>query len=207
MGFLIYNKTIAGETVRYERIQPLKLGGPDGLIARHVKSLLADEIAGWKLAVAGLLKLADFAGENLAVLFDAASGDATTVCLYELVRIHGSCRDTRTNLALDFNIVLDRATFASQPDFTAAFEAPLVAIPKKLGEVLSLTGGPHGGDWKWGKPALQVGATVVQRATPARPSQTAPASEPRPCHDRPPTGSSTKARLSWRDGRPENGAE
>jgi hypothetical protein len=35
-------------------------------------------------------------------------------------------------------------------------------MPKKLGEMLSLTGGPGGGDWKWGEAALQIGATVVQ---------------------------------------------
>ena len=49
-----------------------------------------------------------------------------------------------------------------KPDFAAAFETPLVATPKKLSEMLALTGGPGGGDWKWGSSALQIGATVVQ---------------------------------------------
>ena len=43
MAFLIYKKTDAGTNIRYERIKPLKLGGSDGLIARHVKSLPADQ--------------------------------------------------------------------------------------------------------------------------------------------------------------------
>ena len=64
MAFLIYKKTDAGTNIRYERIKPLKLGGSDGLIARHVKSLPADQTASWKLDAAGLLRLAGVAGEN-----------------------------------------------------------------------------------------------------------------------------------------------
>jgi hypothetical protein len=169
MAFLIYKKSDAGKNIRYQRIQPLKLGGSDGLIARHVKSMPADQTASWKLEATGLLRLAGVAGENLGVLFDTAGGDATAVCFYELTRIHGSCRETNTNLALDFNVVLDRGLDEFKPDFVAAFEAPLAEKPKKLGEVLSLTGGPCGGDWKWGNPALQIGATVVQSHRPSPP--------------------------------------
>jgi hypothetical protein len=75
MGFLIYKKSDVGTNIHYERVQPLRLGGADGLIARHVKSMPADQTASWKL---------DFAD-----------------------------------------------------------------------------GGPCGGDWRWGTPALQIGATVV----------------------------------------------
>jgi len=162
MAFLIYKKTDAGNNVRYERVQPLKLGGVDGSIARHVKSLPADEITSWKLEVAGLLRLAGCEGDHFTVLFNAAGGDGTTACFYEVTRIHGSCRDTNTNLALDFNVVLDRELSECQPDFAAAFEAPRAVAPKKLSEMLALTGGPGGGNWKWSSSALQIGATVVQ---------------------------------------------
>jgi hypothetical protein len=162
MAFLIYKKTNVGATVLYERIKPLKLGGADGLIARHVKSLAPDQSTSWKLDAAGLLRLAGVAGENLGVLFNASSRDANAICFYELTRLHGSCRDTSTNLALDFNVVLDQELDESKTDFAAAFEAPLAAKPKKLGEILALTGGPCGGDWRWGQPGLQIGATVVQ---------------------------------------------
>ena len=169
MAFLIYKKTLAGTNIRYERIQPLKLGGSDGLIARHVKALPSDQSTSWKLDAAGLLSLAGVASENLGVLFDAASRDASAACFYELTRLHGSCRDTTTNLALDFNVVLDQAVDEPNADFAAAFEAPRAANPKKLGEILALTGGPCGGDWKWGQPGLQIGATVVQSHHPSPP--------------------------------------
>jgi hypothetical protein len=166
MGFLIYKKTNAGANIRYERMKPLKLGGRDGLIARHVIAMPPGQAESWKLDATGLLKLAGAAGENLGVLFDAAGHDATAICFYELTRLHGSCRDTRTNLALDFNVLLDRKLEKSESAAAPAFEAPVALMPKKLGEMLSLTGGPGGGDWKWGEAALQIGATVVQPRRP-----------------------------------------
>src|SRR5208282_1955679 len=117
--------------------------------------LTGDQTASWKLDAAGLLRLAGVAGENLGVLFDASGRDATAVCFYELTRLHGSCRDTSTNLALDFNVVLDQELDGT--DFAVAFAAPLAAKPKKLREILALTGGPSGGDWKWGQSGLQIG--------------------------------------------------
>ena len=107
MVFLIYKKYGNSESVRYEKLPPLKLGGRDGRIAQHDKTLANDETRSWKLGVTGLLKLAGFAGavDELAVLFDVAGHDGTSVCLYELSRIHGSCAETSMPLALDFNVV------------------------------------------------------------------------------------------------------
>jgi len=164
MAFLIYKKIADGETVRYEKIKPLRLGGCDGLVAQYVKTLPVEETQSWKVDAATLLKLAGFtpAGENLAVLFDGTGRDATSVCLYELTRIHGSCRDTSTQLAMDFAVVVDQEIGGDAAEFAKKFEITPPARPKLLGETLSLTGGPGGGDWKWGASALQIGATVVQ---------------------------------------------
>lgn len=171
MAFLIYKKTNAGENVRYERVRPLRLSGPDGLIARHVKSLAAEQSDGWKLDSAELLQLAGCADSQQTVLFDATGSSDPAVCFYELTCLHGSCRDRDTNLALDFNIVLDRAKSGFAPDSGAAFTVSPAATPKKISEVLALTGGPGGGDWKWGSSALQIGATVVQPKTAATAKQ------------------------------------
>jgi hypothetical protein len=159
MAFQIYKKYGNAETIRYEKLQPLKLGGRDGLIAQHVKTLTGDQTRSWKLGASTLLKLAGFAGavDELAVLFDVTGKDATNVCLYELSRIHGSCMDTSTQLALDFAVVVDEdaATYAQ------SFEIPVPEKPRLLGETLALSGGPGGGDWKWVGTSLQLGATVV----------------------------------------------
>jgi hypothetical protein len=94
-------------------------------------------------------------------LFDATGRDATSVCLYELARIHGSCCDTSTQLALDFSVVVDEEIGGNAVELTGKFEVIPPAQPKLLGEMLALTGGPGGGDWKWDATSLQLGATVV----------------------------------------------
>jgi len=161
MAFLIYSKTVTGDKIRYERIKSIRLAGPEGLIARHVRSLPTEQCVAWKLDADALHRLAGAAGENIALLFDATTTDANTVCLYELTCLHGSCEDTSTNLALDFNIVVDRDLAGFLPGSTALFEAPPTETPKLLREILALTGGPRGGDWRWGASSMQLGATVV----------------------------------------------
>lgn len=164
MAFLTYKKTVDGGKAGYEQIKPLKLGGRSGLLAQHVKTLREAEQRSWKLDTAGLLKLAgvDAAAENVTVLFDVAGQDATSVCLYELVKIHGSCRDTSTQLALDMTVVVDKEIGDDAPAYAKKFEVEIPAQPRQLGETLSLSGGPDGGDWKWGTPPMQLGATIVQ---------------------------------------------
>lgn len=163
MAFLTYKKMEAGGKASYEQIKPLKLGGRDGLMAKHIKSLPSAQHRTWKLGATDLLKLAgiDAAAENVAVLFDVAGKDSTSACLYELVKIHGSCRDYSTQLALDFAVVLDQEIGDDAPAYAKKFIVNVPAKPRLLGETLSLSGGPSGGDWKWGTPPMQLGATVV----------------------------------------------
>lgn len=164
MAFLIYKKHVNGGTVRYEKIKSLKLGGRDGLVAQHVKTLTEDALRSWKLDAPSLLKLAGVpsSGDELAVLFDLSGREGTSVCLYELSRIHGSCRDTSTQLALDFAVVIDQEIGDDPAEFVKTFEVTPPAKPKLLGETLALSGGPGGGDWTWAGASLQLGATVVQ---------------------------------------------
>jgi hypothetical protein len=164
MAFLIYKKYGNAETIRYEKLQSLKLGGRDGLIAKHIKTLSEDQTRSWKLGAGGVLKLAGFAGavDELAVLFDVTGKDATNVCLYELTRIHGSCADISTQLALDFAVVVDKEIGDKSAAYSQSFEIPVPEKPRLLGETLALSGGPGGGNWKWVGTSLQLGATVVQ---------------------------------------------
>jgi hypothetical protein len=163
MAFLTYKKSVTGGNAGYEQLKPLKLGGRDGLIAKHIKTLKDAEARSWKLDTASLLRLAGLdTAENITVLFDVAGKDATSVCLYELVKIHGSCRDTSTQLALDMAVVVDEEIGDDAPAFAKKFKIIVAEKPRQLGETLSLSGGPGGGDWKWGTPPMQLGATIVQ---------------------------------------------
>jgi hypothetical protein len=164
MAFLIYKRTVQDNGLRYERLQSLKLAGADGLIARHVQKLPAAEQASWRLDVADLLALAGtgLPVVDLAVLFDVSDPDAGNVCLYELTRLHGSCRDTTTQLALDFAILVDQNAADSAETNAHSFVVPFAENRKRLGEILALSGGPGGGTWKWTAPGMNLGTTVVQ---------------------------------------------
>jgi len=162
MAFLTYKKTISGTSAAYEQLKPLKLGGRDGLIAKHVNTLTDEAAQSWKLDVAALLQLAGLnATKDTTVLFHVAGKEATNVCLYELVKIHGSSRDSSTQLALDMNIVVDQEIGDDAPSYAQKFEIARLEKPRQFGETLSLSGGTGGGDWKWGTPPMQLGATIV----------------------------------------------
>ncbi len=158
MAFHIYNQYGNAETTSYQQLQPLKLGGSDGLIARHVKALTEAEAHKWKLGAAGLLRLAGFAGavDELAVLFQVAGPDAAHVCLYELKRIHGSCAGASTQLVLDFAVIVDQEMGEGAAADVNRFEIPVPEQPRLHSEMLALSGGPDGGDWKWVAPLLQA---------------------------------------------------
>jgi len=89
------------------------------------------ETQSWKLDAATLLKLAGITptSDTLAILFDVTARDGTSVCLYELARIHGSCRDTSTQLALDFSVVIDREIGGKAAEFAGKFEMTPPAQP------------------------------------------------------------------------------
>ncbi len=163
MAFLIYKKSLAGANIRYERLESLKLGGREGWIARHVKSLPGGETGSWNLTPATMLQRAGFASDNgeSTIIFEATGRDATSICLYELIRIHGSCRDSSTQLALDFDILVDQNFSGNLAEYSRQFEILAGHKPKVLGETLALSGGPSGGDWKWTESAVNLGVTVV----------------------------------------------
>lgn len=172
MAFVTYKKTLEAGQAGYEQLQPLKLGGRDGLIARHIRALPEAEQRSWKLDPSALLQLAGLkATDQMAVLFDVAGKESTSVCLYELLKIHGSCRDTSTQLALDFAVVMDQEIGEGARAHVRKFQVALPERPRLLGETLALSGGPGGGDWKWGAPPLQLGATIVSAKHGAGPGE------------------------------------
>jgi hypothetical protein len=167
MAFLMYRRTLEGNRIRYELEGPLRLSGVDGLIARHVGSLPAAEHASWKLDAPGLLSLAlsTPVPDGLVVLFDITDRHGRGLCLYELKSIHGSCRDTTTQLAMDFNILVDQEPGGDAVQHGRAFLVAADGERKQLGEMMALSGGPGGGVWRWMNPGMNIGATVVRGQT------------------------------------------
>ena len=163
MGFLIYKKFANAETVRYEQCKPLRLAGC-GRTDRPACQKPARRRRAKLKPGRGLLKLAglEAAADEYTIMFDVAGPEATNVCLYELSRVHGSSRDTATQLVPDFTVVVDREMDGDAAAYVKQFEIAAPERPRQLGETLALTGGPGGGDWKWTATSLQLGATVVR---------------------------------------------
>ncbi len=172
MPFLLYRLQPSPGAVRFDRLHPLKLGGPSGPIARFVGSLQAEAAErGWDLPLQTLTLegqcLPD--SDNVAVLFELSGGQPGAVCLYRLHRVNGVSRDRTTHLSLDFEVLVDEVVGTSMDGFKRSFALPAEPAGKRLREILQLSGGPGGGDWRWEPPAMNLGATLVGPANLATP--------------------------------------
>lgn len=164
MPFLIYRRRADGTAVRYERLRAVALSGSAGPIARFVKTLPGEAAEeGWELEPRVLASLAGTAAEEgeVTVLFEVPAGDPRAVCLYELRRLCGVARDRRTQLSLDFEVLIDSVVGVPPEEFRRGFALPADRRGKRLREVLQLGGGPGGGEWRWETPAMNLGATLV----------------------------------------------
>ncbi len=173
MAFLVYKRLTAGDSIRYERLRPLKLAGAAGAVAQFVKTLPpATAAQGWSLPVETLIQLAGITEDStqLAVLFDLSPAEVDAVCLYRLLEIHGVAKEQTTHLSLDFELLTDAAIKVPALLFKAAFQIPAAQPRKMLREILMLSGGPGGGTWKWETPAMNLGATVVRPSPPPQPA-------------------------------------
>jgi hypothetical protein len=121
---------------------------------------------GWELDSPTLVQLAGVSvnGDPFAVLFEVTGGETGAVSLYRLHRLCGVARDRMTHLSLDFEVLVDEMINAPPDDFKRAFTLPSNFRGKCLREILQLSGGPGGGDWKWEAPAMKLGATLVRPA-------------------------------------------
>ena len=168
MGFMIYTCRHAGDALRYEQVQSLNLGGTNGAIAQFVKTLPPERrYENWKLTPEEVVEFSGFpgAGYDLAVLLDMVPRDPSAVCLYQLEEIRGGFQGRSTQIALDLTVLLDTVVSKGASEFKSAFTAPPASSRKRLLELLVLSGGPEGGDWRWGSAPMNLGAAVL--GTPA----------------------------------------
>ncbi len=139
MPFLLYRRQPDTVSVRYERLQPLRVGGPDGVIARFVKTLqgrAAD--AGWEVASSELIRLAGLATDpaDQAILFEVPADEPGTVCFYQLHRVCGQSRDRRTQLSLDLEVLVDGPVSEPVEEFRRAFQAIYASLAEQNATVL-----------------------------------------------------------------------
>jgi hypothetical protein len=133
-----------------------------------VKSLKGDATEqGWELDPLTLVQLAGVSANEdaLALLFEVAGGQPGAVCLYRLHRLCGVARDRMTHLSLDFEVLVDQVVSEPAEEFNRAFSLPANQRGKRLREILQLSGGPGGGDWRWETPAMKLGVTLVSASS------------------------------------------
>jgi hypothetical protein len=168
MSFYVYLKQVGDVTVRYERLRPIKLSGPDNPIATCVKSLSAEESgAAWTLSIPTLLRYAGFGADtnDFTILFDVSPRERSSVCLYELRRINGLSADKNTQLALEFLVLMDELVETDTHASKSVLKLPAVGSYRVLTELLELSGGFSGGSWRWMSPKMQLGAARANPVT------------------------------------------
>jgi hypothetical protein len=168
MSFHIYIKQAGEVTVRYEQLRSIKLSGPDGPVARCLKSLSGESVgAAWTLSIPTLLREAGFGANTneFSILFDVSTRERASVCLYELRRINGLSAAMTTQLALEFLVLVDEPVDTDTRQFKSVLKLPAVGNYRVLTEVLELSGGFGGGDWRWVKTKMQLGAARTKPVT------------------------------------------
>lgn len=135
-------------------IRPLRLGGADGLIAKHVKSLGSASESTWNLTEPTLLKSSGGQSGCDAVFFRPGGEADGLIEIYRVEAVQGICSGDRTDLVFSFAPLLMREVGAGAWDIEEMAK-------RVLCESLSLSGGPSGGRWLWTDSPMSLGATVV----------------------------------------------
>ena len=87
---------------------------------------------GGDVALAVLLNLAGLGATNATALFDVRGHDSVGVCLYELVKVCGSCRDPSTQFALVMKIGVDQEIGKDASAGGKVFEIPVSGKTRQL---------------------------------------------------------------------------
>lgn len=155
MSFVIVTLDEKSEPRQASNFRPLRLGGPEGLVAKHVGKLGGAAENPWHLAEADVVELAGGDSENDAVFFRSggnAAGDTVDFC--RLASLHGVSTSDRTDLVCHFT------QLTAKPLENAAWSID-EAKRGTLCESISLSGGISRGKWQWTDSPMALGAAVV----------------------------------------------
>lgn len=136
-------------SLRIDQAQKIRLGGPDGPIARHVLAL-PPEVSEWNLQAQQLareLKPAEWPDDGVVLLWDSGS---TPFLPMLVVRLCGVSTKFDTELIVHLEVLTSEGdTF--QP------------ISRLTSEALRLTGGKSTpkAKWWWSPPKMSIGSVVV----------------------------------------------
>lgn len=160
MSFQIATVNDTQSPSRATNFRALRLGGPNGLIAKFVGESGAAAEAPWALAGHRLLELAGETTWDSLVFFlpgEDASPDGSKE-IYQLKTLNGVATTDRTDVVCFFSPLRMYEAVPGTWELTPSGG-------RHLCESLSLTGGTAGGRWLWTEAAMTLGATVVGLAS------------------------------------------
>lgn len=141
------------EDTRFTFIEPLRMGGSQGIIAQHIALLQSDyNRIRWLASAQELLKLKPI--ENADTIVFTNTGDAHL--FYFLESIVGISSEDETELVLRMRVMKG----SQDADGTIIAEASPES-QRVLCESMILTGGYRRGTWKWCEPPMGIGAAIV----------------------------------------------
>ena len=155
MSFLIVTLDRSCTPALASHFRPLRLGGPEGVVATYVKKLGAAAESPWHLTEADIIGLAGADSANGAVFFRSGDGsDGESVGFCRLASLHGTSTNDRTDLVCHFTQITARP-----------LENNVWSIEElkrgTLCESISLSGGITRGKWQWTDSPMSLGAAVV----------------------------------------------
>ena len=155
MSFVIVTLDNISKPSKASHFRPLRLGGSDGLVAKHVRKLGSSAETPWHLSEAEVVELAGFDSKTDAVFFRSGVGtDGVTVDFCRLASLHGVCASDRTDLVCHFSQITARPL----EDNAWSVEELKRGM---LCESISLNGGISRGKWQWTDSPMSLGAAVV----------------------------------------------
>jgi len=156
MSFVLVQLDNSAKPQLATNFRPLRLGGTNGIVANHVKSLGSIAESAWHLLESDVVAFGGGTTGTDAVFFRPAQ-DAQpdgSIEFYRLESLHGICTSDRTDLVCHFSSIL-----AHPGDGTAWTLTP--SLKGTLCESVSLSGGLSTGHWQWTDSPMSLGAAVV----------------------------------------------
>jgi len=156
MSFHLVTVNDTNAPSRATSIRNLRLGGPDGVVAKFVSGLGATAEAPWQMPEEATVEMAGGTSGYDVIFFRPGPDVAPdgSIEIYRLESLHGVSSSDRTDLVCHFAPMIMRESGSGVWDLESCAQ-------KTFCESISLTGGIKGGRWQWTTSPMTLGAAVV----------------------------------------------
>lgn len=163
MAFWLYQK----EENNYTQLRSIKLTGKPGVLAQFLQSKSAEDTPfSWQMENEGIIEQID---PNLdpakhELVIDMLPEELTEVCLYRVTAIRGSSEYDESDLVLACKILQQGRTDEPSIVFKKSFTVTTPPSSRQVVEAFHLSGGIATGNYRLGKPKMNIGAAICPPA-------------------------------------------